>query len=152
MLSPWNKLLTFFSTDYFLIMMKLYCLNLNLVLYLHTAVILQSMVTLIANYCFIKILLDYLFGTSTCSYLSFLWYEIYFSIVICKFYDLMHFLHVFHSTAILHHYLLQFLHTITSRRFSAYISLIYKVSPQRFQEFWFLLSFHYILLTYYSLK
>ena len=72
------------------IKMTSYCLNFNLDL--------QSMITLIANYFSVKILLDFLYVLAhLLAYISFLRSGIYF-------------LDVFHSTIIIHYYLLLFLH------------------------------------------
>ena len=61
-----------------------YCLNPNLVLNLCPAIVLQSMIVLTANLS-IKILLSYFFGSSTNSYICFLWSQKYFLVVISKF-------------------------------------------------------------------
>ena len=84
MFSPSNDLFIFISTDCFLVKMTPYCLNPNLVLNLHAAVVLQSMITLVANSLSIKILLGCFFGSSTSSYLCFIWSERYFTLITCK--------------------------------------------------------------------
>ena len=72
MFSPLNKLFIFDSNDCSLVKMTSCCFNINLVLYLCAAVVLESIITLAANYLRIKILLGRLFGSSTSSYLCFL--------------------------------------------------------------------------------
>ena len=61
MFSPSNELFAFVSTDCSLVKMIEYCLNSILVLNLCAAVILQSMITLVANSSRIKILLGCFF-------------------------------------------------------------------------------------------
>ena len=72
MFSPSNELFSFISTDCFLVKMTSYCSNPNLVQNLCVAVALHSIVTLVANFLLIKILLGSFFGLSTSSYLFFL--------------------------------------------------------------------------------
>ena len=57
MFSPSNELIILVSTDCSFVKMISYCLNLNLVLNLCTDVVLKSIITLIANFSSIKILL-----------------------------------------------------------------------------------------------
>ena len=57
MFSSSNVLINFVSTDCSFVKMTSYCLNPNLVLNLRGDVALQSTITLIANFLFIKILL-----------------------------------------------------------------------------------------------
>ena len=57
MFSPSNELFILVSTDFSLVKVTPYCLNHNLVLNLCAAVVLQSMITLIANSLCIKIVL-----------------------------------------------------------------------------------------------
>ena len=74
----------FVSSYCSLVELTSYCLNPNLVLNLCAAIVLQSMIVLIANLS-IKILLSYFFGSSTNLYICFLWSQKYFLVVISKF-------------------------------------------------------------------
>ena len=65
MFSSSNELFIFVSTDCSLFKMASYCLNPNLVLNLCAAVVLKSIITLIANFMRFKTLLDCFFGSST---------------------------------------------------------------------------------------
>ena len=87
-----------------------HCLNPNIVLNLCTAVVLQSMITFIINSLFIKILLGCFFCSSTSSNQYFLWFEMYFIVVIWKFYNLILFLYVLHWTTVFHHCLIVILY------------------------------------------
>ena len=102
------KLQSFLNLQSF-VKMTSYCLIPSLVLNLWANVALHSIITLISNFLFLKILLTYFIGFSTSSYLSFLWPEWYFIVISCKFYDLILLFCVFHLTTIFHHYLLLFL-------------------------------------------
>ena len=110
--------------------MTSYCLNPNLILNLHTDVVLQSIITLIVNFLSIKILLHCFFDSSTISYLSFLWSEWYFIVISWKFYDLI-LLYVFRLTTIFRQYLLYLIcdcfYVVSFIRFSACINPIYIV-------------------------
>ena len=124
MFSPSNDLFIFISTDRFLVKMTPHCLNPNLVLNLHAAVVLQSMITLVANSLSIKILLGCFFGSSTSSYLCFIWSERYFTVITCKIFGVIFLLHVFYSTRISINIYYCF-YVISFIRFSAYINHIY---------------------------
>ena len=54
------------------------CVNRNLFLKLWVIVVPKSIITLIANFSSIKVLLTCFFGSSTSSYLCFLWFELHF--------------------------------------------------------------------------
>ena len=71
--------------QYCLVEMTSYFLSRNLVLNLFAPVVVQFMITLIADSLFIKILLRCFFGSSTCPCLCLLWSERYFLVVIYKF-------------------------------------------------------------------
>ena len=58
MFSPSNELFISVTTDCSLVKMTSYCLNHSLVLNLCAAVVLQSIITLVANSLHIKIMLD----------------------------------------------------------------------------------------------
>ena len=58
-----------------------YCLNPNIVLNLRLDVVLQSIITLTANFTSVKILLDCFFGWSTSQCLWFLWSKWYFIVI-----------------------------------------------------------------------
>ena len=139
----------FNNTDYSMVKMTSYSLNPNLVLNLYTAVVLQSMITFIINYLFIKILLGCFFCSSTSSNLCFLWFEMYFAVVIWKFYNLILFPYVLHWTTVFHHCLIVILYHFLY--VCLLISTLYYI-PLGFQDFLFLLSSHCILLTHFLLK
>ena len=75
MFSTSNEGFIFFNPDCFLVKMTLYYLNPSLVLNLCASVVLQSMITLVANFLCIKILVGCCFGSSASSYLCFPWSE-----------------------------------------------------------------------------
>ena len=91
---PSNELLIFLSTVCSSVKITLYCLNPILVLKLCAAVALHSIISLFANSLSIKILLDCLFGSSTISYVCFLWSEKYFFYMFLQLF-LHHFFHAF---------------------------------------------------------
>ena len=64
---------------------SLYCLNLNVALNWWADVALQSIITLITNFSFIKSRLTCFFGSATSSYLYFLWFELYFVVISRKY-------------------------------------------------------------------
>ena len=74
-------LIIFVSTNFSFVKMTLYCLNPNLVLNLWATVVLQSLITLIANFASIKVLLTCFLGFSTSSYLCLRWLELYFLVI-----------------------------------------------------------------------
>ena len=66
-------------------------------------------------------------------------------------YYLILLLHIFHSNTRYHHYLLLFLHHFLY--ISLFISTIFaRIILEKFHDFLFLFSSHYILLTHYLLK
>ena len=75
----------FVSTDCSLVTRTSYCLNTNLFLNLCAVVVLQPVITLVANSVRIKILLRYFFRSSASSYQCFLWFEGYFTVVTRKY-------------------------------------------------------------------
>ena len=121
--------------------MTSHCFNSNLVLNVWANVALQSIITLIANFSSIKILLIWLFGSSTSAYLDF--YNLNdILLTLTLHYDLILLPYVFHLTTIFHHYLLLFLLSIP---FLSYVFLlisnisIYCI-PQKFQDISFFIS------------
>ena len=72
MFSPSNELFISVRTDCSLVKVTSYYLNPNPVLNLCAAVVFQSMITLTANFLFMKFLLGCVFGSSASSYLCFL--------------------------------------------------------------------------------
>ena len=79
--SPLNELIIFVNTDclfFVVVKMTSYCLNPNLFLNLWVDFVRQSTITFFTNFSFRKILLHCFFGSSTSSYLCFLWSEWYF--------------------------------------------------------------------------
>ena len=85
MFSPSSKLIIFVSNDCSCVKMILYCLNPNLVLNLCAYVVLEYIITLIANFSSIKILLNCIFGSPTRSYICFVWSECYLIVIYRKF-------------------------------------------------------------------
>ena len=79
-----NELIIFVSTDCSFVKMTSYRLKPNLVLNLWAIIVLQFIITLIANFSSIKILLTCFFGSSISSYLCFLWFELYFLVIYRK--------------------------------------------------------------------
>ena len=144
-----SKLQSFLNLQSF-VKMTSYCLIPNLVLNLWANVALQFIITLISNFFSLKILLTYFIGFSTSSYLCFLWPEWYLIVISCKFYDLILLLCSFNQN-------IPSLSTVVSIPFLTSIFLLVSTIfieriPQKFQECFFLLLFHYILLTHLLLK
>ena len=71
MFSPSNERIVFVSTDCPIVKM-MFCLNPNFALNLFADIVIQSIITLIANFLSIKILLNCFFSLSTSSYMCFL--------------------------------------------------------------------------------
>ena len=137
-------LIIFVSTNFSFVKMILYCLNPNLVLNLGATVVLQSLITLIANFASIKVLLTCFLGFSTSSYLCLLWLELYFLVISHKCLRSNPSLICFHLTTIPHHY---YFYTISFNYFSAYINHFYIVYSTEVSGF-FISSF----IPLYSLK
>ena len=67
-----------FSLILIVVLLTSYCLSPNLDLSLWADIVLQSIITLVANFSSMKVLLTCFIGSSTSSYLCFLWSERYF--------------------------------------------------------------------------
>ena len=125
--SPWNELIAFVSTDSAFVKIKSYCLNPSFVLNLCADVFLQSIITLIGNFCLKQFwwvaLLVYLLGH------TYIFYDLKDILMQLPphFYDLTlipYLFHVFDLTKIFQHYLLLLLHHFFH-------------IPQKFQKFFF---------------
>ena len=137
--SPSIELIIFISIDCSFVKMTWNCLNLHLVLSLCADVVLQSIITLIANFLSIKIQLHCFFVLLSSSYLCFPWFEWYFIVISHKFFDSILLVYVFHLTRIFLNYILLFLYHFFMR-FSVYINHTYRVY---FTEVWgFLISLY----------
>ena len=114
----------FVSTDCSFVNMKSYCLNSKFVLNLCGDVVLQSTITLIANFWSIKILLHW-FLVRLLVYI-YVCYDLNDNLMyfFTNLYDLILFLFIFHLITIFYHYLLSFLYQFF-HRFSTYINHIY---------------------------
>ena len=114
----------FVSTDCSFANMKSYCLNSKFVLNLCGDVVLQSTITLIANFWSIKILLHWFLVRLLVH--IYVCYDLNDNLMyfFTNLYDLILFLFIFHLITIFHHYLLSFLYQFF-HRFSTYINHIY---------------------------
>ena len=128
----------FLYTDCSLVKMTSFCLHPNLVLNLHVAVVLQSIIALAANSLHIKVLLDCFFGLSTSSYLMFsmIWKILYCSDL--QIFMIKSFCFTFHSNPL----------SVFTPFFHLFLCLyppyLYSIFPSFFMIFDFFLC-HYIL-------
>ena len=147
MFSPLNELFIFVRTDCFLVKVISYCLNPSIVLNFYVAVILQSMITLIANSLCINILLK------CCNLVCLLLVHIFVfdgmkDILLyspISFYDLILLLYVIYSISVFHRCLLLFL-----QQFFHMLLCLYHRSSRIFYFLSLSYIFYFYLIIFFS--